>query len=326
MPITLKTHKMLWGRAAHRCAFPGCRKELVSDKTQTDDESLVGEACHIVARATNGPRGYSNLTSEQRDKYQNLILLCNVHHKIVDDQVNHYTVDMLTQMKNDHELWVQSKLDGYDKKQQRDDEIYVSYLETFENLIELDNWNSWISCIFDSGQPQMPKKIKFKLDELIKWLFSRVWPGRYPQLENSFENFQRILQDFINVFNEHAVEFGEHSLSTDKFYRIDKWDPVTYDRLAKEYDYHCYLVEDLALELNRAVNYIFDMVRLYLIYSYRLDIGAVFVTSGPRMDLSFEHLKAQYPENQKIDIPYPGLEIFKDSTRFERDFWFGDKT
>jgi hypothetical protein len=55
MSISLKTHKMLWGRAANRCAFPECRRELVMDASETDDESLVGEECHIIAREQNGP-------------------------------------------------------------------------------------------------------------------------------------------------------------------------------------------------------------------------------------------------------------------------------
>ncbi len=56
MGISLKTRKMLWGRAANRCAFRDCRKELVVDATETDDESLVGEECHIVAREEGGAK------------------------------------------------------------------------------------------------------------------------------------------------------------------------------------------------------------------------------------------------------------------------------
>ena len=57
MAVTLKTQVMLWGRAAHRCAFPDCRLPLVSDPTETDDESLIGEVCHIVGQSAAGPRG-----------------------------------------------------------------------------------------------------------------------------------------------------------------------------------------------------------------------------------------------------------------------------
>lgn len=80
MSIQLKTHKMLWGRSGNICAFPDCKKELVMDISETDDISVVGEEAHIVAREAEGPRGNSPLTPEQRDKYDNLILMCSIHH------------------------------------------------------------------------------------------------------------------------------------------------------------------------------------------------------------------------------------------------------
>ncbi|AUJ72419.1 HNH endonuclease [Pseudoalteromonas sp. NC201] len=326
MGISLKTQKMLWGRAASRCAFPDCRKELVFDSTQTDDESIVGEACHIVAKSADGPRGESPLTSEQRDKYNNLLLLCNIHHKVIDDQYLHYTIDLLHEIKQSHEVWVSSQLQGFDAHKQRDDEIYASYLEEFEQQIDIENWNAWTSWLFGGGQPQLSKEMRSKLEGLRSWLFSRVWPNRYQNLEIAFENFRRVLQDLLNTFDQHSVECGPHDLVTEKFYKIDRWDPDAYDRLAKDYDYHCYLVEDLALELNRAANYIFDSVRQSIQYGYRLDVGVLYVTSGPHMDLTFKHYRAQYLPEQKQNIPYPGLKAFAETVRFERDFWFGDKT
>jgi tetratricopeptide (TPR) repeat protein len=110
MSISLKTHKMLWSLAAGRCAFPGCRRELFMDASQTDDESLVGEACHIVTQSPTGPRGDPSLTPEQLDHYDNLILLCQVHHKLIDDQPDTYTVQRLLQMKAAHEKWVRVSL------------------------------------------------------------------------------------------------------------------------------------------------------------------------------------------------------------------------
>ena len=110
MSISAKTRQMLWGFAAARCAFPDCRKRLFMDASKTDDESLIGEECHIIARAMSGPRGKSKLTSKERDEYENLILLCRIHHKQVDDQRNTYTVERLKEMKAAHEKWVQSSL------------------------------------------------------------------------------------------------------------------------------------------------------------------------------------------------------------------------
>lgn len=118
MTISLNTQKLLWSRAAGRCAFPECRRELVMSASETDDETLVGDTCQIVTRSPSGPRGDSPLTPEERDKYDNLILLCTVHHKLIDDQPNTYTVQVLLEMKAAHEEWVRKALQGYELERQ----------------------------------------------------------------------------------------------------------------------------------------------------------------------------------------------------------------
>lgn len=120
MGISLKTHKMLWGRAGNRCAMPECRIELVMDATETDDESLIGEECHIVARSPDGPRGDASFPKDKINKYENLILMCRVHHKIIDDQAGTYTVSFLNQLKSKHEQWVRESLEGFDPQKQRE--------------------------------------------------------------------------------------------------------------------------------------------------------------------------------------------------------------
>jgi hypothetical protein len=74
MAISLRTAKMLWGRGAGRCSMPECRQPLVIDCTETDNEALIGDMCHMVAESEDGPRGQSPLRREERDQYDNLIL------------------------------------------------------------------------------------------------------------------------------------------------------------------------------------------------------------------------------------------------------------
>jgi TPR repeat protein len=74
----------------------------------------LGEIAHIVADSPNGPRGDSPLTAAARNDYQNLILLCNQHHQLIDSQPNSWTVARLQEMKSDHELWVEERLGGTD--------------------------------------------------------------------------------------------------------------------------------------------------------------------------------------------------------------------
>lgn len=110
MAISLKASKQIWGAAASRCSFPTCRRELVVEATPTDDESLVGDLCHIVARSPDGPRGQSCMTFEERDRAENLILLCKIHHKCIDDQFLYYTAPRVLEIKRQHESWVRTAL------------------------------------------------------------------------------------------------------------------------------------------------------------------------------------------------------------------------
>jgi hypothetical protein len=57
-----------------------------------------------------GPRYDPAFPVERLDDADNLILLCRVHHKMVDDQVETYTVEILKNLKANHETWVTSKL------------------------------------------------------------------------------------------------------------------------------------------------------------------------------------------------------------------------
>lgn len=108
MSISDKTRKALWGRSGNRCAI--CKHELVVDATKQDDESVVGDECHIVSAREKGPRHDATYPQEKLDSYENLILLCRIHHKMVDDQEATYTTDILRQMKANHEIWVAEKL------------------------------------------------------------------------------------------------------------------------------------------------------------------------------------------------------------------------
>lgn len=319
MAISLKTQKMLWGRAANRCAI--CKKELVIDATETDDESLIGEACHIVAQSENGPRGISPLTLEERDKFANLILLCNLDHKVVDDQYLANPVEHLIAIKAEHENWVKLTL-NFDPRKQHDEEVYADYIETWESYIQLDKWDVWTSWLLGHGQPALYDSPKKQLEEIQPWLLSRVWPKRYPEIEQAFLNFRRVCQDLTSTFNEHA-EFQGDIWRTRKFYKIDQWNPDLYRRLANDFHEHVSLVEDLTLELTRAANLICDAVRANLLPSYRLKEGVLLVLSGPNWDFSFTTYRVEYQGEERNGHAYTNLQNFK-KDRFSRDIFFGE--
>jgi hypothetical protein len=92
-----QTIKQLFALSGNRCAFPKCTTPLI------EGETTLGEICHICAASPQGPRYDPNQTPEDRDAVGNLILFCPTHHKVVDDDVESYTVVRLRKMKADHE-------------------------------------------------------------------------------------------------------------------------------------------------------------------------------------------------------------------------------
>ncbi len=104
--------KMLYGRAAARCAFPRCRIDLVLDGTAHDKTKQIGKIAHIIAHGNSGPRADTGYPAEKRDTYGNWILLCPTCHDTVDAQENTYTTQYLRDLKRDHEQWVRESLES----------------------------------------------------------------------------------------------------------------------------------------------------------------------------------------------------------------------
>lgn len=103
MAPSQKDLRLLYQKSGNRCAFPGCTEVLVYPETSLDDPVTLSEVAHIVSPKPDGPRSEYPLPMEDRDKYNNLILLCRKHHRIIDDQRHTYTVERLRQMKLEHE-------------------------------------------------------------------------------------------------------------------------------------------------------------------------------------------------------------------------------
>jgi len=108
MPISDKTRKILWARSGNRCAV--CRISLIVNPTEKDSDSVVGEECHIISPAPNGPRHDSNFASDKFDALDNLVLLCGTHHKMIVDQCETYSIGIVRAIKQKHETWVEAKL------------------------------------------------------------------------------------------------------------------------------------------------------------------------------------------------------------------------
>ena len=291
MSITVQNRKVLWGLSGNRCAYPGCN-QLLHLEFGEKGTSLIGEECHIEAQHGNGPRFNSNMTEKQIDHYNNLILLCPIHHKIVDDNPEEYTVATLKKMKAEHENRVRQALDD---KSENDDMYYESIIMYIDMILEFDYWEVWTSYLL-SAQPWIRKDLFDGFEKIHKFIVSRVWPGRYPELESASDNFDKVLRDFYDVFLRHSEEkTGEYR--TCKFYRTEPYDYKVAEALLPSYNRHVFLINLVIFELTRAGNHLCDMMRKYIDSGYRLAEGKLMVDD-------------QCPEyeNQKV---YVGLDVFE---------------
>lgn len=105
MAVTLTTTKKLFARSRNQCAFPGCCSKIVES-----DETITGQICHICARKKGGSRYKESLSLKERDEYDNLILLCSKHHKIIDSDPENYSEKKLFNYKKEHESQAISEL------------------------------------------------------------------------------------------------------------------------------------------------------------------------------------------------------------------------
>ena len=96
-----QTVKAIAQRSGYKCA--NCHA-LTCGPTETDSKSInIGEAAHITAAAPGGPRYHPDMSPETRSSESNGIWLCRNCHKIVDTDVNKYTVERLQELKKEAE-------------------------------------------------------------------------------------------------------------------------------------------------------------------------------------------------------------------------------
>lgn len=189
--------KILWAKAAGRCSFSDCRKPLVADASDAvpSGNVLIGDNCHIVADSKDGPRGKSRLSAKDRDRYPNLILLCRNHHRIIDGDPNAWTVELLHQIKSDHELWVETQLTVSD--QTRAERLYAQLVNSATENLHLDNWDT----ISDHAVRGL------LLDRFVEgsatfgeMVFRTVWPEDKPDLERAIQNLNSRVEAYVKHF------------------------------------------------------------------------------------------------------------------------------
>ena len=123
-----KVKLKLWTKSGGRCQFQGCNEPLYRDD-KTYAQMNRAYIAHIVADSPGGVRGDENLSPKLAKEFSNLMLLCDAHHRMIDDTSNgnKYTVELLQTFKKEHEERIEY-LTGID-------ESYKSHLLFFKDNI-----------------------------------------------------------------------------------------------------------------------------------------------------------------------------------------------
>ena len=100
--IKPSVEKMLWGVSAGMCEFKGCTNKLFSHHVTKENINL-SEKAHIYAFSEGGKRFSLLKPRTQINDIDNLMLLCESCHKLIDSEDTDYSVEELLQMKKQHE-------------------------------------------------------------------------------------------------------------------------------------------------------------------------------------------------------------------------------
>jgi hypothetical protein len=150
---------------------------VIPSKSGLDNASVVAEEAHIVAQSPNGPRGDTTYPGDV-DHHENLILLCRIHHKMIDDQVGEWPVARLREVKSAHEAWVVEKLSASPERvrlipdpaapnpSDLQYKLAVSGGQLWNLLKEASSWNFSYS---EAGDSEEVDQMVDMLDEMSDW-------------------------------------------------------------------------------------------------------------------------------------------------------------
>jgi tetratricopeptide (TPR) repeat protein len=101
LPIRDRVKRRIDLFSRNECYHPNCLKKMVGE----DGKTITGEIAHIESANEGGARFNSNMSNEDRRAFDNLILLCPEHHKIIDNKENEkqYPTKLLKNWKKRHE-------------------------------------------------------------------------------------------------------------------------------------------------------------------------------------------------------------------------------
>lgn len=103
-PIPTKILNIVWARAAGRCQYEGCNELLIGDVISGAANANRTYVAHIIADSPDGPRGDPILSPKLAHDPDNMMIVCDTHHRVIDrEMVAEHPAPILQDMKRRHE-------------------------------------------------------------------------------------------------------------------------------------------------------------------------------------------------------------------------------
>jgi hypothetical protein len=204
--------------SGNKCAFPDCQNPI-----WTENGTLIGYMCHIEAQSPGGARYNPTQTPAKRDGFDNLLLLCGIHHPIIDIESETYTVDVLKKMKADHERKYMHGVEPTDEiiekllkaLTENDKDVYINMLRSEielciselqsdnPQLLPVDRWtsavNSGVLTLFKSDESEALSGIYHKIKGYNHVIESEHF-DRHPWKRLEYEDGSRLPRNIVKSF------------------------------------------------------------------------------------------------------------------------------
>lgn len=297
--MSQKDIKLLWGRAANRCAI--CRVELAQDAKSVTASFTLGEQAHIVGEKEDAARGKSPLTLGERNSYHNLILLCPNHHTEIDKNEADWPVEKLHYIKSAHELWVRETLgDSADVKLLAKQVAVTSIIDAAVELCRLEEWKAWASHAL-SAEPYWQGDLPDMIFEFRQRVAAAIWPDEYQELRRATTTLAVLLHTAATTFMEHSY-YESGSYLPFKFYKSGGLNP-NYDRDLQRYEQWLNECWRFMKDATKAANWFADVVRRDINPMFFAERGKFIALEGPFNDLSYHATVPEFSEDEKLLLP-----------------------
>ncbi|MFW6116710.1 MAG: hypothetical protein ACOC6F_03190 [bacterium] len=182
-------------RVGFRCSNPNCRKGTSGPRSDPDESVNIGVAAHITAAAEGGPRYNPDLSSDERRSPENGIWLCQNCAKLVDNDPERYTSELLYTWKSSAEARALQRVRGAPAPRAEQSTASVALLSK-----ELDQLAMRVSSDMEERLEEMHETWRRgEEDRVLEWLRDLKndpvrWPVLSQEVKAGLLRFEAVLR------------------------------------------------------------------------------------------------------------------------------------